>query len=139
MKKYLDWHSLENELNILTEKIDFEPDLLVSFNDRSSLILSGLIAARIKAENLGVICIKHEKKNTVVEADSLPDVNGKKVLLVISIIENEHSVMLAKNHLEKDGAKVKIACFYLKPDAKNISDFSICPAETVFFPWDHKE
>lgn len=112
----------------------------------------GWIPARYLADYLGniinVASVKVEHYiaiNTRTEAritqDVSADVRGKKVLLVDDVSDSGDSLILAKRHLEEQGAKtVRVATIHHKPWSAFVPDYYVKLTRCwVIYPWMYKE
>lgn len=65
------------------------------------------------------------------------DLDRKTVLLIDDIADTGHTLLKAKQDLERRGCKVDTMTFHYKPDSKIIPDYSLFETrEWVTYPWE---
>jgi len=132
----MDWKTFEDETMNLARMIDYAPDMVVG------IARGGVIPAALLSKSLGVkdmFTLKLERENDRrISADALPDISGKKILLVEDMLETGRGLMNGKKFLEDRGAVVKTACLYTMPISETTPDFFLRQVgEVVDFPWNH--
>jgi len=120
MHKFLDWPVLENDLNILAEKIDITPDIILSLPN-GSFVIAYLLSKKLHLNNINILHpgLNVQKKNVLLVADFLNDLTLEKT----------------KKELIHQGAIVKTAAMY--KISKPIADYYVQNVENVTFPWEH--
>src|SRR3989344_984226 len=108
MKKFLDWTALENEMNILVERMrEFHPEILIAAG-KEGMVLTALLANKLGIEEVGYVSPKN------------PQLKGtnKKTVIITDIMD---ASKLGLNNLRE--ATVKIAALYVKKGIKPRPDF----------------
>ena len=132
----MDWKTFEDETMNLARMIDYAPDMVVG------IARGGVIPAALLSKSLGVkdmFTLKLERENDRrISADALPDISGKKILLVEDMLETGRGLKNGKKFLEERGARVMTACLYTMPISETTPDFFLRQVgEVVDFPWNH--
>lgn len=134
------WEEVERWAFELGEKIgDYEPDFVIGIS-RGGLI-PAILLSRIKGGLFLPIYI--EKIGEERRASGLFTLNpsiltDKNVLLVEDVLETGRSLMVAKEFLERNGARVKTICFFTRDFSEIKPDYVIAEglAYEVIFPWE---
>ncbi len=125
MKKFLDWAALENELNVLAERIhDFNPDVIIGIGS-SGMVLAPLLARRLNVENIASIT-----NPTHFQEDAWSNAN---VLLVTGFFTRDIQNLISKL---KKAKKIKTCSLYVKINNPQ-PDYFLSKVEEASFPWDH--
>lgn len=132
----MDWAEFGKEVDALTERIEWRPDVVVAVV-RGGLIPATVFANRFNVRKVYVIKVSHVGDGRKIKREFAPEVAGKKVLLVEDMINTGKSLAAAKEYLEGKGAEVKTACLYTTPVSVMQPDYSIRQVpEAVEFPWE---
>lgn len=132
----MSWEQLEIELNNLSRKIDFIPEMIIGIV-RGGIIPARLIATQLEIKNMYGLTVKKIGNERKVTSEILEDISDKKILLMEDMLETGKSLAAAKQYLEKKGAIVKTACLYIMPASEITPDYYLKKIdEAVSFPWE---
>lgn len=132
----MDWRKFERELHSLASRIEWKPDAVVGIT-RGGVIPAAMLARICDARAIHIIRVRHVGSRRKVEEGTLPELAGKKVLLVEDMTKTGKSMAAAKTYLEEKGAQVKTACLYTMPGSEIAPDFSLKEIRAVaVFPWE---
>ncbi|HLD59380.1 MAG TPA: phosphoribosyltransferase [Candidatus Bilamarchaeaceae archaeon] len=140
------WIEVANMCESLIKKMDFKPDILVGISR------GGLIPVRIFSDlldNHNVTIIKIEFYKTINQTSGFPkitqplavDVKGKKVLIVDDVSDTGRSLAVAKDHIQRSGAKeIKVATLHYKPHSTFKPDYFVGQTSAwIVYPWEVHE
>lgn len=136
MKQRISWNELEKIVGELVSKINLKPDIIIG------VVRGGIVPARLLSNALNVkkmYCINVEKvgEDRKVRTEILDDIDNKNVLLVEDMLETGRSLIVAKEYLEKKGALVKTACFFIQSKSEIKPDYYLKRTDSeVSFPWE---
>lgn len=143
------WDEIEELTKKLVEKIKkskFKFDWIVGIS-RGGLLPARLISDYLNCPQLAVVRIEFYK--SVGKTKDFPritqpvqvNVKGKNVLIVDDVADTGRSLVVAKEHLKKKGAKkVKIAALHYKPISVIKPDFYVAQTSAwIIYPWERKE
>lgn len=129
------WEEFDTEIRELAGKIDYTPDVIVGVA-RGGVIPAAILSKLLKVKDMYIVKVRHDENRTVM-GDTVPDVSGKKVLLVEDMLETGKSLVVAKEYLERKGAEVKTVSLYTMPITESQPDFSLRQvSEVALFPWE---
>jgi len=143
--RYITWVGLHSLLRDLAEKISssYRPDTIVT------IAKGGLIPARILGDLLGVgeigfIEVKFYKgigetrEKPYVTFTALPQLDGKKILVVDDIVDSGRTLQVVGDILSRfKYAGLKFATIFVKPWSTVIPDYySEVVEEWIIFPWE---
>ena len=131
----MDWKTLELEIEDLSKKIDYQPDIIVGIT-RGGIVPARLLSRDLQVKDMYCLTVHKfgEERKVVSELDDLVD---KNVLLVEDMLETGRSLLVAKQYLEYKGAKVKTVCLYTMPITEIRPDFYLRQVyEVERFPWE---
>lgn len=132
----MNWGDFEHEIKALSEKVDYNPDILVGIT-RGGLVPARLLSKYLKVKDMYCLTVKKVGEERKVVTEVLDDLSDKNLLLVEDMIETGRSLAVAKQYLESKGAKVKTACLYTMPISEVNPDFYLKQVKEVEkFPWD---
>jgi hypoxanthine phosphoribosyltransferase len=145
----LSWQGVEKDCRTLSKKIltdGFRPDICVAISR------GGFPPARILCDLLGITnltSIRIEFYSDVDETLAKPrlvfplnaDVRDKRVLIVDDIADRGDSLMLAKRHVQDNGAtEIKVATLHYKPWSKLMPDYYAREYKSwIVYPWEVTE
>lgn len=132
----MNWDELRLAVKELAEKIDYSPDVIVGIM-RGGMVPAQLLSSELGVKDMYALTVKKVGEARKVTSDIMEDISGKRILLVEDMIETGKSLVVAKEYLEKKGAKVRTACLYTMPISEIKPDFSLKEVtEVVPFPWE---
>jgi uncharacterized protein len=143
------WNQIYDMLLDQVQKIhrqNSNPEILVGVG-RGGAIPARILADLLETPNVASIQIEFytdiaqtRAEPTLKQALTIP-VYGKKVLLVDDIADSGKSLLFAKNHIQRMGAReIQTATLYLKPTSITVPDFyEKQTSNWVVFPWETKE
>ena len=120
----------------LAAQIPNKPDVIVA------VVRGGLIPARLLAKFLAVkdmyaLTVKKKGDERVITSNIVDDLHGKVILVVEDVLESGASLIAVKGYLEKAGASVVTASFFIQPRSLIKPDYFIAIKDEVpRFPWD---
>lgn len=132
----MNWQEFESEVQLLSQRISYRPDLIVA------VVRGGLVPARLLSSYLGVkemqcLTVKKIGSDRKVVTEVTEDLTGKKILLVEDILETGKSLEAAQTYLEAKGAEVKTTCLYTTPVTSAKVDYTLREIEVIpKFPWE---
>lgn len=131
----MNWLEFDKEVRELGTKIDWKPDAVVGVA-RGGVIPAAMLGRVLGVKDMFTIKVRRNgEKREIVE--TMPDMNGQKVLLVEDMLETGKSMIVTKEYLESKGAEVKTACLYTMPQTEIVPDFSLRQVqEAQHFPWE---
>ncbi len=98
------WARFTDEINALSAKIDYQPDIIVGIA-RGGVIPAVMLAKRLNVKDMYCLKVRKDEPRTVV-AEVFTDVNQKKILLVEDILDTGKSLESAIKFLMSKGAEV---------------------------------
>lgn len=110
------WRKFEQEIKKLSNKIDFNPDIIIGIV-RGGIIPARSLASHLKVKSMFCLTVKKQNNSRIITTEINEDLNNKKILLVEDILETGNSLIVAKKYLEQKGAVVKTACIYVTPQS----------------------
>lgn len=134
----MNWETFQNEINELSKKIDYKPDVIVGIV-RGGIIPARILSTKLKVNEVYCLNVRKKEDERKVVTEILEDLVGKNTLLVEDVLESGLSIVAAKEYFETRGAKVKTASLYITPISKLTPDFFIREVElplTFSFPWE---
>ena len=132
----MDWINFEQEMRILSEKINYKPDTIIGIT-RGGIIPARLLSTFLDIKDMYGIAVRKVGEERKVITEILEDLTNKHVLLVEDILETGRSLIVAKQYLESKGAKIKTACLYTMPISEIEPDFYLTQIQDVKkFPWE---
>ncbi len=143
------WNQIYDMLLHQTQKIQsdgYKPDIIIGVS-RGGLVPSRILSDLLETKTLAFIQIEYydginqTKREPILKQCLTTDLTNKKTLLVDDISDSGSSLILAKKHLQKQGAKeIKISTIYAKPTTTTKPDYHEKQTSSwVVFPWDAKE
>jgi hypoxanthine phosphoribosyltransferase len=144
---YLEWKDIEELVEGLADKMDgFNPDVLIGIS-RGGLVPVRLLSDYLNNPNVAIFRIEFYKG--IGQTNEKPeithpltiDVKGKKVLIVDDVSDSGKSLIVAKEYIEKLGAKeVRIATLHYKPRSSFKPDYYVGETDAwIVYPWEKKE
>jgi len=134
----MDWPTFDDEISQLISKINIKPDLIIGIA-RGGVIPAVAVANRLGIEHFHALKIIRNGAKREVITRITEIIKDKVVLLIDDMLESGKGSKLAKEYLEKKGAKVHVACFYVMPQTKEqiIPDYYLKEvSEIIKFPWE---
>jgi hypothetical protein len=134
----MDWVKFEQEMWSLSERIDFDPDVIIGIS-RGGLVPALYLSKHLGVNELHGMSVTKEGKKRRVFTEITKSLKHKRVLLVEDMLETGESLIVAKKHLEEDkDAIVKTACLYTMRITKpSVPDYFIKQVKKVVdFPWE---
>ncbi|KKR27625.1 MAG: Phosphoribosyltransferase [candidate division CPR2 bacterium GW2011_GWD1_39_7] len=130
------WQEFEEELNTLSQKIDFTPDIIVGIV-RGGLVPARLLSKSLKVKDMYCLTVKKVGEERKVMSEIKEDFNNKNILLVEDMLETGRSLKVAEDYLLNKGANVKTVCFYVMSISEIKPDFYLKEVEVLpVFPWE---
>lgn len=145
--EYISWNDTVKLCDTLAKKVEkYEPDVLVGISR------GGLVPVRLLSDILGnknIAVIKVEFYKSIGKTRDIPritqelnyDVEGKRVLLVDDIADTGRSIVIAKDHVKRKGAKeIKVATLHYKTISSVKPDYYIKKTKSwIVYPWEIHE
>lgn len=138
------WEEVERWAFKLAEKIgDYKPDFVIGIS-RGGLI-PAILLSRIKGGLFLPIYVEkigEERRVSALCTLISSTLIGKNVLLVEDVLETGRSLIVAREFLERNGARVKTACFFARDLSEVKPDYVIVEGLTyeiileIIFPWE---
>lgn len=134
------WGKVESWTFELAEKIgDYKPDFVIGIS-RGGLV-PAILLSRIKGGLFVPVYIEKiggERRVSALCALTSSTLIGKNVLLVEDVLETGRSLIVAREFLERSGARVKTTCFFARDFSEVKPDYVIVEGLTyeVIFPWE---
>jgi len=145
-KETLSWEAFGEATRELSRMIvadRFDPEVVVAIA-RGGLLPGGAIAYGLGAKNCGALKVEFYTgigtaltgPDALSPALDLAYLAGRRVLLVDDVVESGHTLKLAVELLDGEGADVRSATIYTKPAALITPDYSWRETSRwVDFPW----
>jgi hypoxanthine phosphoribosyltransferase len=143
------WDDIQSSLLALANKVSesgFYPEMIVG------IARGGWVVARILSDLLDVkdlASVKIEFYKGMNDKASAPKITrplsespkGKLVLIADDVADTGESLLLARRHIEDQGARVtKVATIHLKPWSKVVPDYYVNMTDNwVMYPWEVRE
>ncbi len=132
----MDWQTFESEIENLSKKIDYQPDIIIGIT-RGGIVPARLLSRDLDVKPMYCLTVRKVGEERKVVNDVLDDLVDKNILLVEDMLETGRSLIVAKQYLESKGAKVKTACLYTMPISEIEPDFYLRQVKEVEkFPWE---
>ncbi len=132
----MSWEKLEQEIRILSEEIDYQPDIIIGVV-RGGLIPARLLSTSLRVKEMYCLTVQKVGEERRVTSEIIEDISGKGVLLVEDALETGRSLVVAAEYLAQRGAQVKTACLYTIQQTEIPPDFSLGQVGTIpTFPWE---
>lgn len=132
----MDWQKVIAEIDTLSSKIDFIPDIIVGIV-KGGIIPARLLAQKLQVKNMYCLTVKKENNQRKITTEISENLHHQKILLVEDILETGKSLIIAKKYLQNKGAIVKTACLYSLPISEIKPDFYLKTiSEVITLPWD---
>lgn len=135
------WEEVERWTIELAEKLgEYKPDFVIGIS-RGGWIPAVLLS-RLKGGwsliPIDIVRIGEERRVSGLFALDSSILTDKNVLLVEDILETGRSLIVAREFLEQNGAKVKTICFFTRDFSEVKPDYIIVMGLTheVIFPWE---
>ena len=143
----LEWSDIEELIAKLAQKTkEFNPDVLIGIS-RGGLVPVRLLSDYLNNPNVAIFRIEFYKG--IGKTNDLPkithpltiDVKNKKVLIVDDVSDSGKSLIVAKEYIEKLGAKeIRIATIHYKPGSSFKPDYFVGETDAwIIYPWEKKE
>lgn len=143
------WDQIYEMLLNLADEIrkgHFHPDLIVGIS-RGGWPPARVMSDLLEKPNLANIAVEfysgiaETRSKPVITQPVSASVKNKNVLVMDDVADTGESLKLAKDHIEKQGARnVKIATIYYKPWSEIVPDYYKKKTKCwVVFPWERKE
>jgi uncharacterized protein len=133
---HLSWNDFAFEIKDLARKVDFKPDLVIALV-RGGVTPTALLSRELDIELIASLKIIKVKEKRVVIGDNLPEVKGKKVLVVDDMLETGKGFIEVRKYLQNKGADVKTCCMYIMPITEVTPDYFLREVNNVIkFPWE---
>lgn len=133
----MDWKDFEKEIENLSSKIDFAPNIVVGVV-KGGIIPARLLSNTLKVKSMYCLTVKKLGKERQVTTKIFEDLKGKKIILVEDVLETGRSLIAARQYLEKKGATVKTACLYTMTRTEITPDYYIKRVgDLPKFPWEN--
>ena len=137
------WKDVEKYTSALSELINasgFEPNFIVGIS-RGGLVPAVLLAhlmTRIPIASIDIIKEGQERKVVSNPQINWAAIDGKKVLLVEDLLETGRSAHVAREFLERNGANVRLACYFTRDFSEEKPDFVLQRGikKEISFPWE---
>lgn len=132
----MNWTEFIKEIKELSEKVDYKPDLIIGIS-RGGIIPARYLCTCLNVKKLHCVSVAKIRDKRKVITDILEGLRGENILLVEDILETGKSLVVAKEYLERKGAKVKTACLYTMSISEVTPDYSLREIEKITeFPWE---
>lgn len=135
------WEEVERLTLELAEKLgEYKPDFVIGIS-RGGWIPAVLLS-RLKGGwsliPIDIVKIGEERRVSGLFALDSSVLTDKNVLLVEDILETGRSLIVAREFLERNGARVKTTCFFTRDFSEVKPDYVIAEGLTyeVVFPWE---
>jgi hypoxanthine phosphoribosyltransferase len=143
------WEDIQSSVLTLANKIfesGYSPEMIVG------IARGGWVVARILSDLLDVkdlASVKIEFYKGVNDKERTPKITqpisespkGRLVLIVDDVADSGESLLLAKRHVEDQGARaIKIATIHMKPWSKIQPEYYVCVTDSwIMYPWEVRE
>ena len=144
---YLEWTDIEELAEELaSQTIEFKPDVLVGIS-RGGLVPVRLLSDYLNNPQVAIFRIEFYKgigktndKPEITHPLTI-DVKNKKVLIVDDVSDSGASLIVAKEYIEKLGAKeIRIATLHYKPRSSFKPDYYVGETDAwIVYPWEKNE
>jgi len=132
----VDWQKVITEIDTLSSKINFTPDIIVGIV-KGGIIPARLLAQKLQVKNMYCLTVKKENDQRKITTEICEDLNHQKILLVEDILETGKSLIIAKEYLQNKGATIKTACLYSLPISEIKPDFYLKTiSKIITLPWE---
>ncbi len=132
----MDWQKVITEIDTLSSKINFTPDIIVGIV-KGGIIPARLLAQKLQVKNMYCLTVKKENDQRKITTEICEDLNHQKILLVEDILETGKSLIIAKEYLQNKGATIKTACLYSLPISEIKPDFYLKTiSKIITLPWE---
>jgi len=143
----ISWRKATSLCELLAKKVKkYNPDILIGVS-RGGLVPVRLLSDILHNKDIAVMKIEFYK--SVGKTKNLPEITqpltvnikGKKVLLVDDVSDTGKSLVVAKNHIKKKGAKeIRIATLHFKSHSILKPDYYIEETDKwLVYPWEIHE
>lgn len=131
------WDQVHHDVHKLAEEImdsEFEPDVIVGVG-YGGIIPSTLMYFALPEVKFRIAYPKASNHEVI---EPLPELKGRKVLLVDDLAISGDSLMEIKQQILNEGAtSIVAACLYCSPEYHDLDHFirRLEPGELIVFPW----
>src|SRR3989338_2737349 len=101
----MDWELFIREIEALSEKVDFRPDIIIGIA-RGGVIPARLLSTHLQVKEMHCLTVKKISGGRKIATEILENLEHKKVLLIEDMLESGKSLEAAKGYLESKGAEV---------------------------------
>lgn len=132
------WQQFEEEIHILSQKINASPPDIIVGIVRGGIIPARLLATHLDIKSMYCLTVEKQENERKVTTDITTDLKDKRILLVEDMLETGKSLSAAKEYLESKGALVQTACLYIMPISEIEPDYYLKIVEKVEkYPWEN--
>jgi len=132
----MDWQIFESEIENLSKKIDYKPDIIIGIT-RGGIVPARLLSTYLQVKDMYCLTVRKVGEERKVVTEILDDLIDKNVLLVEDMLETGRSLIVARQYLESKGAKVKTSCLYTMSISEIEPSFYLKQIREVEkFPWE---
>lgn len=143
----LNWDSTIAHCEELAAKIkDFRPQMIIGLS-RGGLVPARIMSDMLDVREVGILGVTFYK--AMGKATDFPritqeltmDLAGLRVLIVDDVADTGRSLMVAKDYLQRKGAKeIRIATIHYKPNSVFKPDYFVASTTAwIVYPWERHE
>jgi len=143
----MSWEATVGYCESLAQMIkDYQPQMIVGLS-RGGLVPARIMSDMLGVEEVGILGVKFYK--SMGKATDFPritqelamDISGKRILIVDDVADTGRSLMVAKDYLERKGAKeIRIATIHYKPNSIFKPDYFVSSTSAwIVYPWERRE
>ncbi len=143
----MSWDATIAHCEDLAAKIhDFRPQMIIGLS-RGGLVPARIMSDMLDVREVGVLGVTFYKAMgkpvdfPKITQELTMDLAGKRVLIVDDVADTGRSLMVAKDYLQRKGAKeIKIATIHYKPNSVFKPDYFVATTTAwIVYPWERHE
>jgi len=132
----MNWDAFEKEIEKLATRVTSPMDVIVPIA-QGGLTPGRMLASKLHVKMIYALTVIKSGEQRKIVTTINDELKNKNILLVEDILETGESMLIAKNYLERKGAKVQTVCLYTMPQTTFVPDYYLGKISSLIsFPWE---